>query len=208
MAKHMDQLTGLADHSALVADLKQSIAAEDGVALAVLDLDFFMEINTHFGHDVGDQVLKTLASVLKETAPESSYRVSGDEFAVVMPGCSLEQAFLRAETIRFKVHEAYQGFQPSLGREVTVTIGVAQCPRDAKDDQSLMRVADAALSSAKEAGRNLVALPPNEEMVMKSCYYSVTAVRKLKGLAERVKRKESRLLREALDDLLRKYDQP
>jgi diguanylate cyclase len=71
-----------------------------------------------------------------------------------------------------------------------------------------MRTADAALTAAKESGRNQVALPPNEEMVMKSCYYTGAGVRKLRALAERLNRKESTLLREALDDLLRKYDQP
>jgi len=60
--------------------------------------------------------------------------------------------------------------------------------------------------TVKEMGRNQVALAPNEEMVMKSCYYPSTAVRQLKILVEQLKKKESVLLREALNDLLRKYD--
>jgi hypothetical protein len=91
---------------------------------------------------------------------------------------------------------------------VTVTVGVAQHPRDAKDARGLLEASAAALQAAKEGGRNRVGLPPNEEMVMKSCYYPATSVRKLKTLAERLKRKESHLLREALDDLFRKYDVP
>jgi plasmid stabilization system protein ParE len=91
---------------------------------------------------------------------------------------------------------------------VTLTIGVAQHPRDAKDARDLIAAANAALAAAKEAGRNQVALPPTEDMVMKSCYYPAGSLRKLKILAERLSRKESRLLREALDDLLRKYDAP
>ena len=91
-------------------------------------------------------------------------------------------------------------------RQKTITAGVAQYPRDARDVQGVLKAADAALLSAKESGRNCVGLPPNEEMVMKSCYYPASSVRKLKALAERLYRKESLLLREALNDLLRKYD--
>ena len=89
---------------------------------------------------------------------------------------------------------------------VTITAGVAHAPRDAKEVQALLNAADAALLSAKESGRNQVALPPNEEMVLKSCYYSSAGLRKLKSLAERLGQRESYLLREALADLLRKYD--
>ncbi len=91
---------------------------------------------------------------------------------------------------------------------VQKTIGVAQYPRDAKDARGLLQAADAALATAKESGRNQVALPPNEEMVMKSCYYPASSMRKLRALAERLGRKDSPLLREALDDLFRKYDIP
>jgi len=93
-------------------------------------------------------------------------------------------------------------------RNLMVTIGVAQYPRDAKDARGLLQAADAALATAKESGRNQVALPPNEEMVMKSCYYPASSMRRLRALAERLGRKDSPLLREALDDLFRKYDVP
>jgi hypothetical protein len=83
---------------------------------------------------------------------------------------------------------------------------VAHFPRDARDARSLRAAASAALQAAKETGRNQVGLPPNEEMVMKSCYYPTSGIRKLKALAERLGRKESPLLREALEDLIRKYD--
>jgi len=90
---------------------------------------------------------------------------------------------------------------------ITITIGLAHYPRDTRDPNSLIKIAEAALYAGKEGGGNRVALPPSEEMVMKSVYYPATSVRRLKQLAERLGRKESVLLREALDDLLRKYDQ-
>lgn len=112
------------------------------------------------------------------------------------------------ESIRAIIHRSADRFGlPPNVLEVSVTAGVAQYPRDAKDSKTLMRSASAALLSAKESGRNQVALPPNEEMVMKTCYYPSTLVRQLKALSEKLDRKESSLFREALTDLIRKYDQ-
>jgi predicted signal transduction protein with EAL and GGDEF domain len=89
---------------------------------------------------------------------------------------------------------------------VTATIGVANAPRDAKSSEQLMRKADLALYAAKEQGGNAVGLPPAEDMVLKSSYYSSAQLARLKALAERKKTKEAVLLREALEDVLRKYD--
>jgi len=207
MKMHVDALTGLPDRAALKAAIEGALEAGQGFGLALLDVDHFLEINEKHGHSVGDEVLRALATILGEQAPEGVYRVSGDEFAVLLPGAGLEQAFLRLEGIRAGVEASRQRFGLPDGLAVTVTAGVAEYPRDAKDEPGLMRTVDAALMSAKEGGRNRVGLPPNEEMVMKSCYYSAGSLRKLKILAERLKRKESILLREALDDLLRRYDQ-
>lgn len=204
MSGRTEQLTGLA--VGLEDDLKHLVNKHDGLALALLDVDMFMEINTAFGHEAGDRVLKVLSDLLREACPDGAYRTGGDEFGAVMPGVALEQAFLRMEALRAKVQAAAERFALPDGRPITITVGVAHCPRDAKDAASLQRMAYAALIAAKEGGRNQVALPPNEDMVMKSCYYAASSIRRLKALAEQTGRKESALLREALDDLLRKYD--
>ena len=207
MATTHDPLDSLPKRPALNNTLKQEIEARSTIAVALLDIDSFLEINTNFGQSVGDRVLRVLATLLKEAAPESVYHLSGDEFAIMLPGLSLEQAFLRMEALRAGV-ESSARFELPDQRHVMVTIGVAQYPRDAKDAPGLLQAADAALASAKEGGRNQVGLPPNEEMVMKSCYYPASSMRRLRALAERLGRKDSPLLREALDDLFRKYDIP
>jgi diguanylate cyclase (GGDEF)-like protein len=207
MAESHDPHESLPNRSALNDALKQAIDARSSIAVALLDIDSFLEINVDFGQSVGDQVLRTLATLLKEAAPASVYHLSGDEFAIALPGLSLEQAFLRMESLRASV-ESSPRFELPDQRKLMVTIGVAQYPRDAKDARGLLQAADAALATAKESGRNQVALPPNEEMVMKSCYYPASSMRKLRALGERLGRKDSPLLREALDDLFRKYDIP
>ena len=208
MIGHNYALTGLPDRVALEHALKPLVQAADGVALAAVDVDHMLSINAEFGTGAGDQVMGTLARLLSESEPGNVYRITGDEFAVVMPGMSLEEAFLRIESLRKQIEGAVQRFGLPDQRAVTVTIGVAQHPRDAKDARGLLEASAAALQAAKEGGRNRVGLPPNEEMVMKSCYYPATSVRKLNALAKRLNRKESHLLREALDDLFRKYDIP
>jgi diguanylate cyclase (GGDEF)-like protein len=207
MSTSLTSLDSLPTRQALTGVLKQAIDTRNPIAVALLDIDSFMEVNTDFGQAVGDRVLQTLASLLKEAAPDGTYHLSGDEFAIALPGLSLEQAFLRMENVRAAV-ESSERFELPDRRSVMVTVGVAQYPRDAKDARGLLQAADAALATAKEGGRNQVALPPNEEMVMKSCYYPASSMRKLRALAERLGRKDSPLLREALDDLFRKYDIP
>ncbi|GKU76353.1 hypothetical protein L3i20_v207500 [Paenibacillus sp. L3-i20] len=167
-----------------------------------------MELNDTYGHEVGDRALVAISEVLQEQFPGQAYRISGDEFAIALSGISLEQAFLRMEGLRQHISESQHRFRTGelSSREFTATIGVAQYPRDAKDAAALRRSADAALENAKENGRNQVSLPPNEEMIMKSCYYPSSMVRRLKTLAEKLKKKESVLLREALSDLLHKQD--
>ena len=205
MPTEADALTRLPNRLALSNALKQSIDKHAPVAVALLDIDGFLEINTEQGQNAGDVVLRELAALLSELVPGQAYHFSGDEFAVALTGSTLEQAFLKVEGLRAQIH-ASDRFGLPAGQRLAVTIGVAQYPRDAKDAPGLLQAADAALSNAKESGRNQVGLPPNEEMVMKSCYYPASSIRRLKALGERLGRKDSPLLREALDDLFRKYD--
>lgn len=207
MDTERDQLTGLWRSPRFDSDLEQAIEDRDGVALALIDIDYFKQINDDYGHSVGDEVLKQLAKIISEGEEDYAYRIGGDEFAILMPLVSLEQAFLRMEKLRTRYQEASAQAHPKQ-QQTSVTIGVAHYPRDAKDIASLIAAASAAQAAAKESGRNQVSLPPNEEMVMKSCYYSSNAIQKLRTLSKKLNRKESPLLREALDDLIRKYDAP
>src|SRR5205823_1878941 len=131
-------------------------------------------------------------------------RVGGDEFAILAPAVATEAAFLRADQIRRDLDAA---LAKSVQRgQVTASIGVASSPRDAKSADDLMRKADLALYAAKDQGGRSVALTPSDDMVLKSSYYSTAQLGRLKSLAERMKKKEAVLLREALDDVLRKHE--
>jgi len=203
----IDLIPGIMDRGPFRDSLKKAIATEETLSLALMDADSFMELNELQGEEAGDRLLLLLGAVLSANAQAYGWqvgRIGGDEFALFLPGVTLERAFLAMEALRAELVQKMNGpFDPI---KPTFSIGVVNCPRDAKDVSGLFRQAENALFQAKEAGRNQVALPAKEEMVLRSCYYTTTQLARLKKLAEQAKKKESVLLREALDDLLRKYD--
>ncbi len=152
-----DPLTGLANHRQFHERLEQEIArarAEDGeLALVVLDLDRFKEVNDAFGHQVGDEVLAAAARRLAGEARfgELVARIGGEEFAWILPGSDGINAWRAAERARLAV--AATPFAGGVGA-ITASAGVADLTQ-ASDAGSLLRLADGALYWAKAHGRNV-----------------------------------------------------
>lgn len=192
--------------------LAASLEREPVATLLDVDLDGLLDLNERGGHEAGDRAIAAVTQALAKVAKAEGWilgRIGGDEFALLAPGVALEPAFLRADQIRRDADAALAKALPSAHR-CTVAIGVANTPRDTKQRgkdaaNELLRRADLALHAAKEQGGDTVGLTPADDMVLKSSYYSGAQLGRLKGLAERMKKKEAVLLREALDDLLRKY---
>ena len=204
-----DTLTGVHSATVLRERLDRAVDQEETVSLGLIDMDNFKGVNDTHGHTAGDALLQALGRKLRELSEETggfAGRLGGDEFAIVLPGVQLEDAFLRLERFRAEV-AAEKGMLPSApDYQLGISIGLANCPRDVQSAADMLSRADQALWLAKQSGRNAVALPPSEEMVLKTCHYTKAQVGRLKMLAERRSVKESTLLREALDDLLRKHD--
>jgi len=185
-------------------------AAEEDGSLSVLqlDLDELHALNQQAGREVGDAAIDVTIKTLTQRASAEGWtvgRLGGDEFALMLPGASLENAFLRAEQLRVELDAAIGDAIPAAVR-CTVSIGVANLPRDAKGVDELLRKAGLALYAAKEQGGDTVGLTPGENMVLRSSYYGAAQLARLRSVAERLGKKEAVLLREALDDVLRKYD--
>jgi GGDEF domain-containing protein len=174
-----DGLTGLPSRRALTARL----AALDGpFTIAMVDVDHFKQFNDRHGHDVGDQVLRMVASTLARTGGgATAYRYGGEEFSVVFPDLSLADAWPHLETLRSRIEETAFHIRgkgrpddkpkpPSRNRPrpperqashteavtVTVSIGVAQRTAQRRDPSAVLQAADGALYRAKHAGRNQV----------------------------------------------------
>jgi diguanylate cyclase (GGDEF)-like protein/PAS domain S-box-containing protein len=153
---HHDALTALPNRSHFNARIDQEIAAMtrgDHLAVLCLDLDRFKEVNDLFGHAAGDKVLQIVASRVSAVLGERQMmaRLGGDEFAILMPDIAGPAAASQlAETIL----EALRTSDEASETHIATSIGIAICPGDATDRQSLLTHADTALYRAKTEGRN------------------------------------------------------
>ncbi len=162
-----DPLTGLYNRRHIMALLADEVAGcrsngQRRLAVAIIDVDHFKEINDLIGHLAGDSVLRQMAAVLGQRlrAGDTLGRIGGEEFAVVMPDAPANGAMEACERLCAAVAE--ERFHLEDGRElaVTVSIGLACWDGSAMADLSdLLRRADAALYAAKDAGRNRIQGP-------------------------------------------------
>jgi diguanylate cyclase (GGDEF)-like protein/PAS domain S-box-containing protein len=159
MATH-DELTGLLNRAMFNELLSQSVSSQErdptnSCAVLFVDLDRFKNINDSLGHQAGDVVLKTVAGRIKDTIRESDSvaRFGGDEFVVLLD--TIDQP-ADAEHVARKILSALTEPVRVRNQEcrVTASVGVAVCPEDGDEAQTLIRNADVAMYSAKQSGRN------------------------------------------------------
>jgi diguanylate cyclase (GGDEF)-like protein len=166
-----DELTGLPARRALNEKLHQ---LGNCYSVAMLDIDFFKKFNDSYGHDVGDQVLRMVATKLAEVnGGGKAFRYGGEEFAVIFPGKSVEEAIPYLEKLRRTIegsaftvrskHRPYSKPDNPTSDEgsrkkvmITVSIGVAGHTGSQISAEEVMKAADEALYRAKEAGRNRI----------------------------------------------------
>lgn len=156
-AATVDSLTGLLNyrffHYQLTAECSKSSRYERPLSLAVIDIDHFKQVNDTYGHQTGDAVLRELADLVRKQvrAADTPCRIGGEEIALILPDTEPAQALTVCERLRAAVAE--HDF-PHVGH-LTVSAGIAGYPGDAADERQLLHLADAAMYSAKQAGRNL-----------------------------------------------------
>jgi diguanylate cyclase (GGDEF)-like protein len=154
-----DGLTELPNRRQLMETIEREIRragrTERPFTLLMIDVDKFKHYNDTFGHLAGDEVLKRLAGVLTAAIRATDYagRFGGEEFTVLLPETSLDAAVEVAERIRTRMAE--QEFGPERPN-VTLSIGLSECPTDGASVDTIIECADAALYFAKETGRNRV----------------------------------------------------
>ena len=158
---YYDALTGLPNRRLLDDRMELAIAhsRRSGSQLGVLffDLDHFKRINDTHGHELGDQLLLEVARRVRQCLREDDTlaRLAGDEFVVLLPDIESE-APIRSVTRRIGEQFGDKVVVAGVPLRISVSIGVAICPADGADPESLLRAADAAMYAAKRAGRNAV----------------------------------------------------
>ncbi|MGZ8796859.1 MAG: diguanylate cyclase [Thermoanaerobaculia bacterium] len=157
-----DGLTKLNNHryfqDELARTFDESQRYQRPLSLAMIDIDFFKKVNDAYGHAVGDEVLRAVSALFKESVRSTDLvaRYGGEEFTVMMPETELNDAITFAEQIRLMIEATPIDTQAGL-LKVTISIGVASVPWSSiHDPKDLIVAADKALYRAKKGGRNQV----------------------------------------------------
>ena len=156
----IDPLTGLHNRREFDRLLQQALAAatQSGQPLSLImaDIDHFKQVNDRFGHQEGDRGLQQMARLIQQVprrATDASFRIGGEEFAILMGDTDKAGAVDVSETLRGVTEGAK--FLPN-GEAMTVSLGIATFPADGRDAAALIAAADRALYQAKSGGRNRV----------------------------------------------------
>ena len=155
-----DGLTGISNRpnmeQSLLSEFERSKRYNSPLSVVLLDVDHFKDVNDSYGHQKGDEILVTFASVLKKfcRANDIAARYGGEEFLMILPQSNAQSAFKIAERVREEIMKmSFVGNDSKFS--VTTSCGVAELNRDyMKSADQLVSVADQALYEAKNNGRN------------------------------------------------------
>lgn len=154
----LDSLTGLRNRRSADEQFRQEFLrlkrSGNPYSILFIDIDHFKRVNDTYGHEMGDAVIRLVASKLESLLRESDFiaRYGGEEFIVILPNTAAEGALISAEKLRYAV--AADAFP--TGKPVTISIGVTMALVEDNNEEQAIRRADIALYQAKEAGRNAV----------------------------------------------------
>ena len=159
-ASRTDRLTGVANRRYFMQRLHNEIQRHQRlhtpVCLALCDADHFKKVNDSYGHHVGDDVLAKIGQLLTQVRRplDTVARLGGEEFALVLPECNLQQATQVCERLRLLLQAHEFRLENGQSLQVTISIGVVEC--DQHSAAQLLQAADQHLYAAKKRGRNRV----------------------------------------------------
>jgi len=160
---HTDSLTGLWNHgyfqSRLHTELERAKINNGALSIAMIDIDDFKIYNDTLGHQLGDQILKELAKIIKDYSRNMDYvcRYGGEEFAIIMSSTNKKEAFSITEKLREAIERHPFPHEEILpNKRLTVSIGIAAYPEDATSASGLINYSDKLLYEAKNKGKNII----------------------------------------------------
>jgi diguanylate cyclase (GGDEF)-like protein len=158
----IDELTGSFNYRYLLQKLeeekKRAMRYDAPLSIIMIDIDWFKKINDSYGHEVGNEVLRALATKIKECIRDVDIfcRYGGEEFAVILPQTPQAEAFRIGERVREQVEAMEIETERGSRLKITVSVGVTSFPENGHSHEELVSVADQALYRAKGSGKNLV----------------------------------------------------
>ena len=149
-----DPLTGILNRRGLQRQLDRLTAANTPFSIISLDIDHFKRVNDVFGHDVGDEVIKSVTQIMRDCSREHDTltRVGGEEFLILLPDLPIEIAKQVAERLRVKTAET----ELDKVGYITISLGVTHWPETSENVDQCLKLVDVALYRAKQTGRNKV----------------------------------------------------
>jgi diguanylate cyclase (GGDEF)-like protein/PAS domain S-box-containing protein len=160
-----DPLTRLFNRRFLEESLERELQLagrkKQSIAVLFLDLDHFKRFNDTFGHDAGDLVLQSLADLFRNffRSTDICCRYGGEEFAIIMPESTSQDAAARADALRSEVKSLRLQYQKESLGQLTLSVGVAAFPEHGSTSEELLKIADQCLYESKARGRDVVTLP-------------------------------------------------
>ncbi len=162
---HIDDVTGLYNQRKLYKDLFELIRkyerSGENFALLFIDIDHFKSVNDNYGHLIGTKLLSDLGKVLRRVLRDTDliYRYGGDEFVAIVPDASTNDARKIGDRVLSSVRDEH--FHVEGNDEIfriSISVGIASFPRDAKDGKEVLELADRMMYRAKNRGRGCVCL--------------------------------------------------
>jgi len=161
---YVDGLTGVFNRryfeTRIAEEIERARRYSGAMSLIMIDIDHFKQLNDEFGHLMGDDVLRQMSTIFTQNVRKADVacRYGGEEFAIVVPEISAEDAFGVAHKLRKTIQN--HPF-PGVPRPITISAGVASYPANGVTRDELVKAADEALYAAKQAGRNTVVPSPS-----------------------------------------------
>ncbi len=151
-----DSLTGLLNRRGLIPLIEEAINEKKNFCVAFCDIDDFKQVNDHYGHDAGDEVLKHVSSIIKKEMQGCNIcRWGGEEFVILMKDYDIMVAAKKMDYIRKVIEKSATHFY-SRKIPVTITVGIEEYKEHHKDADSIIKVADSRMYNGKQNGKNKV----------------------------------------------------
>ncbi|RBW47250.1 hypothetical protein DS885_04125 [Psychromonas sp. B3M02] len=151
-----DVLTGISNRRHFFQEAEQYLQTEQAISVMMLDADHFKKVNDVYGHDIGDEVLKSIAITLRAALPEQVVlaRLGGEEFVILVANLNAQQALQLSQQICVKMANTPISVTDDKDIYITLSIGTAQRDFYGEEIDEILKRADIALYQAKETGRN------------------------------------------------------